>query len=477
MAEEQEPNYIVSKVRLKDNDKSGEFRPFIVNYMSNPVLKSVIKAFGNSGEIKLGYSTIQKGKGILHPTLKRKSLYLTGGSLRDHLKNQTVLEYDCVTDASPDEIRMILKSRSAELKEVKPLSDDIQILSNYQNLEEMEGKKRVFFASRWDAEGDEMEFTVMIDGQKIYISTFSFNSKNRMLTPKKRSFATSPEEDARSRDLTINALYINLKNDDGENSELIDPLGGVFDLKNGKIALISEKEKPFEKDPYLPYRIANLAARYAFNKKIPDDINQKIKEYDHSNYEEDKKVLKRYYLAAVENINIPTDSYISNLIHSHLIKQLFPDSVIQHPSTQLPNNKILVTGYILQKNMPMKTAKMLEEMGWSKNDVENIIKFMKLAQFCSSNFLNPNLIYDFFSKPFTMPNSTIKSFLQLINCSELYDKVFTHDFSDIMRKYVENEGRREVNPLYVSFLVRTPRTDEFEDVRKQLFSREVLKII
>lgn len=477
MEEDQDPNYIVSKVRLKDNDKSGEFRPFIVDYKSHPNLKSVIKAFTNSGEIKLGFSTIQKGKGIQHPTMKRKSLYLTGGSLRDHLKNQTVAEYDCVTDASPDEIRMILKSRVADLREVKPLSDDIQILSNYQNLEEMEGKKRVFFASRWDGDGEEMEFTVIIDGQKIYIGTFCFNSKNRMLTPKKRAFATSPEEDAHSRDLTINALYISLKNDDGENSELIDPLGGVFDLKNGKIALVSEKEKPFEKDPYLPYRIANLSARYAFNKKIPEDIIQKIKDYDHSNYEEDKKALKRYYLAAVENINIPTDSYINNLIQSHLIKQIFPDSVVEHPIEQLTNNKILVTAYVLQKNMPMKTAKMLEDMGWSKHDIENITKFMKLAQFCNGKFLNPHLIYDFFAKPFTMPNSTIKNFLQVLHCSDLYDKVFTHDFSDIMRKYVDHEGRREVNPLYSNFLGRTPRTDEFEDVRKHLFNREIQKLV
>ncbi len=475
--EDQEPNYIVSKVRLKDSDKGGEFRPFIIDYKSNPSLRTIVKAFANSGEIKVGYSTIIKGKGIQHPTLKRKSLYLTGGSLRDHLKNQTVVEYDCATDASPDEIRMILSTEAADLKEVKPLIEDIEILSKYKSLPEIEGKKKVFFASRWDSEGHEMEFTVMVDSQKIFISTFNKNTKNRMLIPKKRVFATTPEEDAQSRDLTINALYLALKNDEGENTELIDPLGGIFDLKNGKIVLISEREQPFEKDPYLPYRIANLSARYAFDKKIPADINEKIRNYDHSNYDEDKKVLKRYYISAVENINIPTQDYINNLIHSHLVKHIFPDCVIEHPTADLTNNRILATGYILQKNMAGHVANVLEKMGWSKHDIENITKFIKLAQFCRGNFINPSLLYDLFAKPFTMPNSTIKTFLQIMNCSEIYDKIFTHDFTNVMRKYVDYQGSREVNPLYTKFLGRVPRTDEFEDIRKKLFDAEVKKIV
>lgn len=475
--EEQEPNYIVSKVRLKDTDKGGEFRPFLIDYKSNPSLRTIVKAFNNSGEIKVGYSTIIKGKGIQHPTLKRKSLYLTGGSLRDHLKNQTVVEYDCVTDASPDEIRMILSTNEADLKEVKPLTEDIEIIGKYKNLPEIEGKKKVFFASRWDSEGQEMEFTVIVEGQKIYVSTFNLNTKNRMLIPKKRAFAVSPEEDALSRDLTINALYLALKSDEGENTELIDPLGGIFDLKNGKIVLISNKSQPFEKDPYMPYRIANLAARYANDKKIPSDINEKIRDYNHESYDEDKKVLKRYYISAVENINIPTQDYINNLINSHLIKYIFPNCVIEHPTADLTNNRILVTGYTLQKNMPVHVAHVLEKMGWSKHDIENITKFVKLAQFCRGNFINPSLIYDFFAKPFTMPNSTIKNFLQIMNCTEIYDKIFTHDFSNVMRKYIDDNGHREVNPLYSKLLGRVPRTDEFEDIRKKLFDAEVKKIV
>lgn len=474
--EDTDIHHIVSKIRLKENDKTGEFRPFVVDYKSNPTLRSIVKAFANSSNIKLGYSTIVKGKGIQEPTMKRKSLYLTGGSLRDHLKNQTLVEYDCATDASPDEIRMILSTPFADLKEVKPKTDDIEILSKYKSFPDMDGKKRVFYVSRWDAENKEMEFTVEIDGQKCFISTFNLNPKNRMLTPKRRHFATTPEEDARSRDLTINSLYLNLKNDEGENSEILDPNGGAFDLKNGKIVLVSEKEAPFEKDPYLPYRIAYTSARYAADKKIPPSILVKIRDYTHGQ-NEDKMSLKRYYIAAIENINVPTDAYIDNLINSHLVKRIFPDLIITHPISDLPNNKILATAFILQDNVGSKIAEVLEMRGWSKHDVENIVKFAKLARFCKNKYVNPLLIYDFFNKPNSMPNSYIKQFLQLLGCEELYDLVFMQDMSHIMKKYVDEDGVRKVNHLYSSVLGRAPRPDEMEEVRKKLFSHEIKNIL
>ena len=78
---------VTAKIRLKENDRNGEFRPFVVNHLSNRILKKVIDGFENSKEISLGYSTIDKTKGVTEPTMKKKSLYLTGGALRDHLKN------------------------------------------------------------------------------------------------------------------------------------------------------------------------------------------------------------------------------------------------------------------------------------------------------------------------------------------------------------------------------------------------------
>ena len=71
---------------------------------------------------------------------------------------------------------------------------------------------------------------------------------------------TSPdltiEDDLRRRDLTINAMAMDL-----ESGEIIDPFGGQEDLKNGVLRHVSEA---FSEDPLRVLRVARFKARYGF---------------------------------------------------------------------------------------------------------------------------------------------------------------------------------------------------------------------
>ena len=71
---------------------------------------------------------------------------------------------------------------------------------------------------------------------------------------------TSPdltiEDDLRRRDLTINAMAMDL-----ETGELVDPFGGQEDLKNGVLRHVSEA---FAEDPLRVLRVARFKARYGF---------------------------------------------------------------------------------------------------------------------------------------------------------------------------------------------------------------------
>ena len=69
----------------------------------------------------------------------------------------------------------------------------------------------------------------------------------------------------------------------------------------------------------------------------------------------------------------------------------------------------------------------------------------------------------------TCSRRVIKDFLKTIKKIELYNKIFSHDFSEIMKKYIERDGKREINPKYIRFAERVPRTEELEDIRKKLF--------
>ncbi|HEY3461697.1 MAG TPA: multifunctional CCA tRNA nucleotidyl transferase/2'3'-cyclic phosphodiesterase/2'nucleotidase/phosphatase, partial [Casimicrobiaceae bacterium] len=68
------------------------------------------------------------------------------------------------------------------------------------------------------------------------------------------------EEDLRRRDLTINAMARS------ENGELIDPYGGLADLREGVLRHVSEA---FAEDPLRVLRAARFAARFGF--RIADE--------------------------------------------------------------------------------------------------------------------------------------------------------------------------------------------------------------
>ena len=63
------------------------------------------------------------------------------------------------------------------------------------------------------------------------------------------------------RDLTINAMAKNVRT-----GEIIDPFGGMKDLKNGVIRHVSDA---FAEDPTRVYRVARFAARFGF--KVADE--------------------------------------------------------------------------------------------------------------------------------------------------------------------------------------------------------------
>ena len=77
----------------------------------------------------------------------------------------------------------------------------------------------------------------------------------------------SIEDDLRRRDLTINAMAIDVLS-----HELVDPFGGIEDLKNRTIRKVSEA---FIEDPLRAYRVARFAAKMGFT-VAPDTIQTLI---------------------------------------------------------------------------------------------------------------------------------------------------------------------------------------------------------
>ena len=101
---------IIPKIKLNKKSQSDILKPLTIDHENHPSLQRIVDAFENSDKVTLGYSTLEKDDSMSKPSLKKKLIYLTGASLRDHLFNKTFQKYELVTNSTPEEIRMILNS-------------------------------------------------------------------------------------------------------------------------------------------------------------------------------------------------------------------------------------------------------------------------------------------------------------------------------------------------------------------------------
>ena len=146
-------------------------------------------------------------------------LYLVGGAIRDSLLNRPIFDRDyCVVGLEKEEF--------------------IELFPNAH----IRGKSFEVF----DLEGS--EFALEKKKKKIGVGHKEF----KVTTSKKITI----EEDLKRRDITINSIA-----QDVLTKEIIDPYGGVEDIKNGIIKATSDK---FLEDPLRVYRVARFASQFNF---------------------------------------------------------------------------------------------------------------------------------------------------------------------------------------------------------------------
>ena len=89
--------------------------------------------------------------------------------------------------------------------------------------------------------------------------------------PYKIEFVESVEEDSKRRDFSINSIYY-----DRHNRSLLDPCGGINDIKNKTIRPVLGEET-FVVDPARIIRFVEIVSR--FNLKVSDEVWQWVKKY------------------------------------------------------------------------------------------------------------------------------------------------------------------------------------------------------
>lgn len=149
--------------------------------------------------------------------------YLVGGCVRDLVLGREPEDYDVATDAHP-----------ARVQELFPSSVDV--------------------GARFGV------ILVVADGAQVEVATFRSDvgySDGRH--PDRVEYATSPEEDVRRRDFTINGLM-----QDMETQQILDFVGGREDLQRGLVRAIGTPELRFREDRLRMVRAVRFAARFEY---------------------------------------------------------------------------------------------------------------------------------------------------------------------------------------------------------------------
>lgn len=165
------------------------------------------------------------------------NLYIVGGTTRDYLLGLEVFDYDFVTDATPQEIKKFLPDANFRFEKFGSVK-------------------------------------VKIDGIKVDVTTLRIEDEYvDYRHPGKINFVKTIEEDYVRRDFTINAIYID------KDFNIIDPSGGLNDLKSKLIRFIGDPDKRIKEDPLRILRARRFANKLGF--KIEENSKKSIDKLDY----------------------------------------------------------------------------------------------------------------------------------------------------------------------------------------------------
>jgi len=158
--------------------------------------------------------------------------YLCGGSVRDLLMTRTPKDFDVVTDAHPSEVRRLFRNS--------------RIIGRRFRL-----------------------VHIIFQDQVVEVATFRREPDRAVVAPEDESAEDflitddntfgSPLQDARRRDFTINALFYNISD-----FSVIDYVGGIEDLRQGRVRVIGDPDLRFREDPVRMMRAIEFASRLGF---------------------------------------------------------------------------------------------------------------------------------------------------------------------------------------------------------------------
>ena len=190
------------------------------------------------------------------------SLYFVGGSVRDYLLFKDFFDIDLVTEATPEDMKNILKDADFTFSKF--------------------GFVKAHF-----------------NGLSFDITTLRVEEEYSDLRhPKTIRFTNKLEEDCKRRDFTINGLYMDT------NLKVYDYVNGVNDINNKIIKMIGDPVVRFKEDPLRIIRALRFSLTYKFSidEQIISAIRQCSGLLESLNPEKIKQDMKKIRNSSIKEI-------------------------------------------------------------------------------------------------------------------------------------------------------------------------------
>jgi len=352
-------------------------------------LKPIIEAFQNSNKIPLTQDT---SKAV---TMPKKSLFLVGGAVRDFLRGKTPHDFDLATNATPAQIARILDTAGFKVPEdgvydrSGKQGPEFQLGFRPKRAERGDNKKWVLIGRDNSKERKPFVIQATVNGQSFEIATFRRDAK---VTEGQAEvdFVDNPVEDAKRRDLTINAMYIELTNSEGDNSKLYDPThNGWHDIRNGIVRAVGNARERFQEDPLRTLRAIRFHCRFGKGFRMHEDIEKALPEFKDLEGVALERVRKEF-TSGLTSKDVDPKCFLSIYHRTGYINKVFPGVQLNFnvpPQLRDKEDKILALAWILQDNPVQKIAEVLgpkrgdKPTGWPTRERDAVIFLVNLKDF------------------------------------------------------------------------------------------------
>lgn len=401
---------VIAEAEEKEREKNWKqgFINLEPGFEPHSNMRPIIQAFLDSGTIELTNDLSKK------VTMPKKSLYLVGGAVRDIVRGEKPKDFDMATNATPEQIAMILHSAGFKVpvkkdESGKPMPDydrsgkhdekDIrkakEMHLSFKPALQEDGDDKIWYLKGRDASADNKPFVIgaVVNGEEFEIATFRKDAKT-VNGQAEVDFVDNPLEDAKRRDFTMNAMYIELSKAEGQNKRLYDPTNkGWADAHEGKIRAVGKAEKRFEEDGLRVLRAVRFHSKYGSDKSMDSELAEAIPRFSQL----DGVALERIreeFLKGLDDKDIDPAKYIRTYARFGLLPRVLPGVALRKDVPTVLKNKrdrFLALAWILQDN-PVDTVRSVldgrrrvgeREMhtGWSNQERDTVCYLLKLKEF------------------------------------------------------------------------------------------------